>query len=1245
MAKKQYNSNYDNWKLEEGEPNNQYFKENIEILNRYPSLIRKAYEVAQHYNIPVNTIIGRIIDEGIIKYLNDNKLTDENYESFINEQIANKTFNVLGKGLGLTYKGGYEGDEWFDKNDANGYEYNTKKQKKYIYPDRLSNFNSLLHLTGSALATNGGYMRNRKLFNNLPQDTVMAMGFRYGPWNDEQLSKKVNWDYMNQTLRTLDPIIEEWIKKYINEPKQSQQEEQPEQQTQHYQIPFDWNSFNNNYQLPPFQYKKGGKMFEWKPKKFQDSGEIELSENDREQQHKQQRRYFLDFYIKDIPSKYIHEYPDGSITIETPGSYNRSLLDYDYTLPVSSLSAQKPLIDYKYKNIPTFTPTSDKYAYDQYDRSYYHKQRIEEGQKQGTYRKGMPDIVFRDLNENYPWLYNNDDKKALQHFEDNKYLSGFYISPNAYIQTGINGIPQTLKYDKIYLRRAIDPETFWHEMDHWSHNYYQNKRTHISNDLQENLLQFINNNGGSTIIANDAKNKNTELGAVFATLKDFTKKEYGDKVTMDDISDDTLNELMEYSNTGYFSTIIPWIKQLSPELKQQLLDWINNPYNVAYNDSKQDKFKERWYPKQQVKMARSGTKIRMGENNLDTDDLNSDDKTYRSNERYAIGVTPTRVALVESYEPGSHDYERYGKTSDIYIGNQGSGSYDQWATKDQQKEADIQEQKRIRNLSGPSAFNPTAATDYFNKAVGTVMSPVITGIKKGYDYIKDIPLTFNTSPSVGLSLPTNAVGRITLSDVTNNPTVSSFGNGLLSVLTPSKDFGFAFSVGDALSSGDFSKIKAPWNPSNYGFATSLDDKMGQAMNTEVDWIIPLAGAPTVASKGEHAINVVRYAQPKYWRYHFRNSMVPSGYGNFKERVGNFIKNIFSGENPIIPGQQPWLIKGTPEYEKYAEALQSYADMMPGFTVDDLIRARQDAINIYSGAPQQFNTFKIIGVGDNGQLKVDMSDKIRKKIIENGLNEDVIKTILSRLKDGSTLEKTYDPFAKTVFPDIFTSAGGNGQYRYHSLKSGTHTPYYMDYDYGTLTFTDKQDYQPFIREGDHVSQRLGLNKKADELTAKSHKLEQEVADKHPEYIEYQINLNEGLIPSVKPNLSMTDKIKLGLSKMYLDAGTKVRKLNNKIDAKMNNFEISSIIPGAKPYDFITVQPITLLSRPKMKYFDMPLDINEKGGKTYGKAFLGFTPVEGYFLPSEVFNYAAINPEVIINEAFNPIIGPIKTTYVK
>ena len=230
MAKKQYNSIYYDWELEKGEPNNRYFKENIEILDKYPSLIQKAYEVAKYYDIPVNTIIGRILDEGIIKYLNDNKLTNENYESFINEQIANKTFNVLGKGLGLTYKGGYEGNEWFDKNAPNGYKYYTKKQKKYIDPDRLSDFNSLLYLTGSALATNGRYMRGRKIFNNLPQDTVMAMGFRYGPWNTEQLSKKVNWDYINQTLRTLDPIIEEWIKKYINEPKQSQQEEQPEQQ-------------------------------------------------------------------------------------------------------------------------------------------------------------------------------------------------------------------------------------------------------------------------------------------------------------------------------------------------------------------------------------------------------------------------------------------------------------------------------------------------------------------------------------------------------------------------------------------------------------------------------------------------------------------------------------------------------------------------------------------------------------------------------------------------------------------------------------------------------------------------------------------------------------------------------------------------------------------------------------------------------------------------------------------------------
>lgn len=640
-----------------------------------------------------------------------------------------------------------------------------------------------------------------------------------------------------------------------------------------------------------------------------------------------------------------------------------------------------------------------------------------------------------------------------------------------------------------------------------------------------------------------------------------------------------------------------------------------------------------WKPKQ----------IRKGQNDLDTDDLNASDKTYRSNERYAIGVTPTRIALVESYEPGSHDYERYGKTSDIYIGNQGSGSYDQWTTKDQQKEADIQEQKRIRNLSGPSAFNPTAATDYFNKAVGAVMLPVITGIKTVNDYIKDIPLTFNTSPSVGLSLPTASVGRITLSDVADNPTVRGISNGLFSILTPSKDFGFAFSVGDALSSGDFNRIKAPWNPTNYGFATSIDDKMGQAMNTEVDWIIPLAGAPTVASKGEHAINVARYAQPKYWRYHFRNSMVPSGYGSFKERVGNFIKNIFSGENPIIPGQQPWLIKGTPEYEKFTKDLQVYADMMPGFTVDDLIRARQDAINIYSGAPQQFNTFKIVGVGDNGQLLVDMSDKIREKITKNGLDENAIHFILNKLADFSTLEKKYNPFAKTVFQDIFTSAGGNGQYQYTSLASGTHTPYYMSYNYGILKFKDKQDYQPFIREGDHVSQRLGFDKKADELTAKSHKLKQKVLDKHPEYIEYQINPNEGFIPAVKPNLSVTDKIKLGLSKMYLDAGIKARKLNNIIDAKMNNFEISSIIPGAKPYDFVTEQPITLLSIPKI--FNMPLDITEKGQHRFGKAFLGFTPVEGYLLPPEIYMYKEIRPETIINESFAPIIEPIKTTYVE
>lgn len=572
---------------------------------------------------------------------------------------------------------------------------------------------------------------------------------------------------------------------------------------------------------------------------------------------------------------------------------------------------------------------------------------------------------------------------------------------------------------------------------------------------------------------------------------------------------------------------------------------------------------------------------------------------YKGGELPEVVVMPQGGFVRKKYDTESNEYQNGLKGYVMYKGSDGRYHTD-FVWRPQQE----------RNYG--SAFNPHEFTDITSKVIGKGMehagNSIVHAVNAPYRLVGDVASLFGyDTPSHVADATEQAIGQGGTWLLTN-----PVSQALFSYLTPSKYAGWA-------ATGYM-----PHDERNTGFGD-------ESTNLLFDLGIGTLTGSSAANASSKAARVIKYSQPKYWRYHFRNSMVPSGYQNFGERVGNYIRNIFSGENPIPPGKQPWLIEGTPEYEKYAKALKPYLKNMPGFTIDDLIRARQDAINIYSGASQQFNTFKIVGKNEKGQLIVDFSDAIRKKIVDNGLSAKTVIGIINKLRDN--------PGSKLVYPDMFTAAGGNAVYSYTPIANGMYKSDLINYNYGILKMNDIQDYQPFIRNGDHVSQRLKLNEKADNLIKKARDMEDEVYMRNPDLIQYEMDLSKGLIHDVKPKLSMADQMKLKLSKVQRDAGMRLRKFNDKIDAKTNNFEISSIIPGAKPYVFVTEQPITTLSRGGGSFMGiLPLEISDNGVKIYNKAQLGITPVEGNLLPYEVIQYRQFNP-IPLNKSLNPIIASI------
>lgn len=89
--------------------------------------------------------------------------------------------------------------------------------------------------------------------------------------------------------------------------------------------------------------------------------------------------------------------------------------------------------------------------------------------------------------------------------------------------------------------------------------------------------------------------------------------------------------------------------------------------------------------------------------------------------------------------------------------------------------------------------------------------------------------------------------------------LKGLGNGVFSVLTPSKDLGVLTSIDNAIRNRDPNYIVAPWSENNYGLARYPDDKQGEALNTMVDIPALFIGGSAAVKNANKAKDVVKVA--------------------------------------------------------------------------------------------------------------------------------------------------------------------------------------------------------------------------------------------------------------------------------------------------------------------------------------------------------------------------------------------------
>ena len=218
------------------------------------------------------------------------------------------------------------------------------------------------------------------------------------------------------------------------------------------------------------------------------------------------------------------------------------------------------------------------YAYTPATRAYYRVDRIRGGQDAGIYSKSTPKIIYKSDKDN--------NMNAWDYIKS----SIIYNYPLAEIG-GFN-LGNVISINDDDPDRTQDLDTMSHELAHY-YLYLGKNNDPLPEALNDNLNEYIEKYYDKDGFLEKTNEKiymnyfnNNELSAYLSALKDFTKKGWGDKMTLKDLDSETLRAFANWCG-GHLNDYLPWINELSIKEKQMLLDWMNNPHNVVYNKPKQ----------------------------------------------------------------------------------------------------------------------------------------------------------------------------------------------------------------------------------------------------------------------------------------------------------------------------------------------------------------------------------------------------------------------------------------------------------------------------------------------------------------------------------------------------------------------------------------------------------------------------------------------------------------------------------
>lgn len=282
---------------------------------------------------------------------------------------------------------------------------------------------------------------------------------------------------------------------------------------------------------------------------------------------------------------------------------------------------------------------------------------------------------------------------------------------------------------------------------------------------------------------------------------------------------------------------------------------------------------KKWKPKH---------RIYRGKEDLDTDRIKNDEPSIMLPEVGVIALDPkkhpdikTRKKVATYYDThyslGDPEYDQHGwyATRDWHFNGDNYDIDETYAYKDPEQLKKIEEEKKHKPI--PSAFNPTELTDDFNYVLGKALGPIAEGAVGLWNNIHDKPvIIFTGDPSI--SYAGNAYYRTPdeqSQDVGNFFNHTYVGKGLkwlgkvgLGVLTPSQDFGVLIGIDNAIRNRDWRYLTYPGADNNYGFVHYPGDKIGEALNTEVDWTLPWIPIGKVVNKTDdvvQAANIERAA--------------------------------------------------------------------------------------------------------------------------------------------------------------------------------------------------------------------------------------------------------------------------------------------------------------------------------------------------------------------------------------------------